>query len=132
MKLKMSNEVDLGREPVRHLLFVLAVPAITSQVVNALYNMVDNRYTYSIPETGAASLTGVGVCFPLIMIVFCLCLASGNGRRSKGQYPDGQKRQSGAEKIMGNCFFRPGNRRSAANDIDPDLSASAALSLWSQ
>ena len=65
----MSNEVDLGREPVRHLLFVLAVPAITSQVVNALYNMVDRMYIGHIPETGAASLTGVGVCFPLIMIV---------------------------------------------------------------
>lgn len=38
MKLKMSNEVNLGEEPVRHLLFVLAVPSITSQLVNALYN----------------------------------------------------------------------------------------------
>ena len=41
MKKTMSREVDLGNEPVRHLLLVLAVPAITSQVVNALYNMVD-------------------------------------------------------------------------------------------
>ena len=29
MKLKMSQEVDLGKEPVGHLLFILAVPAIT-------------------------------------------------------------------------------------------------------
>ena len=39
MKLKMSKEVDLGKEPIGHLLFVLAVPSIISQVVNALYNM---------------------------------------------------------------------------------------------
>ena len=43
MKIKMSEEVDLGHEPVKHLLFILALPAITSQVVNALYNMVGRR-----------------------------------------------------------------------------------------
>lgn len=36
MKLKMSKEVDLGKEPIGHLLFVLAVPSIISQLVNAL------------------------------------------------------------------------------------------------
>ena len=35
MKKTMGKEVDLGKEPVKHLLFV-AVPAITSQLVNAL------------------------------------------------------------------------------------------------
>ena len=40
MKLKMSKEVDLGKEPIGHLLFVLAVPSIISQVVNALYNIL--------------------------------------------------------------------------------------------
>ena len=49
MKKTMSREVDLGNEPVRHLLLVLAVPAITSQVVNALYNMVDRMYIGHIP-----------------------------------------------------------------------------------
>ena len=55
MKLTMSKEVDLGREPVRHLLFILAVPAITSQLVNALYNMVDRMYIGHIPEIGASA-----------------------------------------------------------------------------
>ena len=59
MKLKMSKEVDLGKEPVKHLLFILAVPAITSQVVNALYNMVDRMYIGHIPNIGSAALTGV-------------------------------------------------------------------------
>ena len=49
MKLKMSKEVDLGKEPIGHLLFVLAVPSIISQVVNALYNMVDRMYIGHIP-----------------------------------------------------------------------------------
>ena len=69
MKLTLSKEVDLAKEPIGHLLWVLAVPAITSQVVNALYNMVDRMYIGHIPEVGSVALTGVGVCFPLIMIV---------------------------------------------------------------
>ena len=63
MKLKMSREVDLGKEPVGRLLFILAVPTILSQIVNALYNMVDRMYIGHIPEVGAAALTGVGVWF---------------------------------------------------------------------
>ena len=69
MKIKMSKEVDLGKESVGKLLFILAVPTITSQVVNALYNMVDRMYIGHIPEIGADALTGVGVCFPIIMII---------------------------------------------------------------
>lgn len=79
MKLKMSNEVNLGEEPVRHLLFVLAVPAITSQLVNALYNMVDRMYIGHIPEIGASALTGVGICFPLIMIISAFAYLLGMG-----------------------------------------------------
>ena len=30
MRMTMNREVDLGKEPVKHLLFILAVPAITS------------------------------------------------------------------------------------------------------
>ena len=60
MRMTMNREVDLGKEPVKHLLFILAVPAITSQVVNALYNMVDRMYIGHIDEVGAVALTGVG------------------------------------------------------------------------
>ena len=34
-----------------------------------MYNIVDRIYIGHIPENGAAALTGVGVCMPLIMIV---------------------------------------------------------------
>ena len=105
MKLRMSNEVDLGRESVRHLLFVLAVPAITSQLVNALYNMVDRMYIGHIPETGAAALTGVGVCFPLIMIVSAFASLLGMGGAPRASILMGRKDKEGAEQIMGNCFF---------------------------
>ena len=104
MKLKMSNEVNLGEEPVRHLLFVLAVPAITSQLVNALYNMVDRMYIGHIPEIGASALTGVGVCFPLIMIISAFAYLLGMGGAPRASILMGKKNNDGAEQIMGNCF----------------------------
>lgn len=79
MKLTLSKEVNLAKEPIGHLLWVLAVPAITSQVVNALYNMVDRMYIGHIPEIGSVALTGVGVCFPLIMIVSAFAYLFGMG-----------------------------------------------------
>ena len=103
MKLKMSQEVDLGKEPIGHLLFILAVPAITSQVVNALYNMVDRMYIGHIPEVGSAALTGVGVCFPIIMIISAFAYLFGMGGAPRASIFMGKKDNDTAEKILGNC-----------------------------
>jgi putative MATE family efflux protein len=103
MKLKMSQEVDLGKEPVGYLLLILAVPAITSQVVNALYNMVDRMYIGHIPEVGSAALTGVGVCFPIIMIISAFAYLFGMGGAPRASIFMGKKDNDAAEKILGNC-----------------------------
>lgn len=104
MKKTMSKEVDLGNEPVRHLLFILAVPAITSQVVNALYNMVDRMYIGHIPEVGSTALTGVGVCFPIIMIISAFAYLMGIGGAPRASICMGKKDNDTAEKILGNSF----------------------------
>lgn len=99
-----SKEVDLGVTPVKRLLFVLAVPAITSQVVNALYNMVDRVYIGHIPGEGAAALTGVGICFPIIMIVSAFAYLMGMGGAPRASIFMGKQDKDTAEKILGNCF----------------------------
>ena len=104
MKKTMSKEVDLGNEPIRHLLLVLAVPAITSQVVNALYNMVDRMYIGHIPEVGSTALTGVGVCFPIIMIISAFAYLMGMGGAPRASIYMGKKDNDTAEKILGNSF----------------------------
>ena len=104
MKLTLSKEVNLAKEPIGHLLWVLAVPAITSQVVNALYNMVDRMYIGHIPEIGSVALTGVGVCFPLIMIVSAFAYLFGMGGAPRASIYMGKKQNDMAEKIMGNSF----------------------------
>ena len=43
---------DLGRDPVRRLLFQLALPCILAQLINLLYNLVDRMYIGHIPQEG--------------------------------------------------------------------------------
>ena len=102
--MKISREVDLGKEPIGHLLLVLAIPTIASQVINALYNMVDRMYIGHIPEIGAAALTGVGVSFPIIMIVSAFAALVGMGGAPQASIAMGRKDHEKAEKILGNCF----------------------------
>lgn len=104
MSREMSGEVNLGREPVGRLLFTLAVPAITSQLVNALYNMIDRMYIGHIPEIGSAALTGVGICFPLIMIISAFACLIGMGGAPRASIYMGKQDNGTAERILGNCF----------------------------
>ena len=105
MKLTMSNEVDLGKESVKKLFWILALPAILSQVINALYNVVDRMYIGHIPEIGSAALTGVGVCFPIIMIISAIAYLFGVGGAPRASIFMGKKDNKTAEKILGNCFI---------------------------
>lgn len=100
----MSKEADLANDSIKHLLFVLAVPAITSQVVNALYNMIDRMYIGHIKDVGAAALTGVGICFPIIMIVSAFAYLVGVGGAPRASIFMGKGDPKTSEKILGNCF----------------------------
>ena len=62
-----SKENELAGLPVRRLFFKLAVPAVTAQVINVTYNMVDRMFIGHIPKIGADALTGVGVTMRVIL-----------------------------------------------------------------
>ena len=101
----MNNEKDfLGTEPIGKLLRSLAIPTITAQLINMLYNIVDRIYIGHIPESGALALTGVGVCMPLIMIVSAFAALVGSGGAPRASIHMGKQDYDQAEKILGNCF----------------------------
>src|SRR5699024_2406754 len=91
-------------EPVGRLPVELALPAITSQVVNALYSMVDRMYIGHIPPTGSGALTGRGGCVPVIMGISAFAYVVGMGGAPRSSIYMGKKENGRAEKIMGNCF----------------------------
>ena len=66
------KQIDLGSGNVRKLLFSLSLPTILSQIVNMLYNLVDRVFIghiQPVETVGKLALTGVGVCFPVIIII---------------------------------------------------------------
>lgn len=102
-----GQKVDLGSGRVGKLLFSLALPTITSQIVNMLYNLVDRVYIGHMQPAdtvGKLALTGVGVCLPVIMIIsaFAALMAVGGAPRASIQEGRGNSRES--ERIMGGCL----------------------------
>ncbi|MEG0639338.1 MAG: MATE family efflux transporter [Clostridia bacterium] len=98
-----ANENELGTKPIGKLLFGLAVPAITAQIVNVLYNMVDRMYIGHIPNIGAFALTGVGVTFPIIMLVSAFATLASMGGAPRASIMMGRGDHQEAERILGNC-----------------------------
>lgn len=94
----------LGTEPVRSLLFKLAVPTVVAQLVNMLYNIVDRVYIGHMPENSALALTGVGVCMPLILVIAAFAALVSSGGAPKASISMGKQDYETAERILGNCF----------------------------
>ncbi|MDY5907775.1 MAG: MATE family efflux transporter, partial [Bullifex sp.] len=65
----MTREELMAKAPVGRLILRLASPTICAQLINALYSIVDRIYLGHIPGTGGIVLTGVGVTFPILMLI---------------------------------------------------------------
>ncbi len=102
-----QRSVDLGSGKVSRLLFSLALPTITSQIVNMLYNLVDRVYIghmQPVDTVGALALTGVGVCLPVIMIISAFAALVGMGGAPRASIQEGRGDLEGSQRIMGNSF----------------------------
>lgn len=97
-----NNEMASGSIP--RLLFRLAVPAITAQIINVLYNIVDRIYIGHIPEIGTAALTGVGVTFPILTLISAFSFFVGSGGAPQAAINMGKGNNDKAEKILGSSF----------------------------
>ena len=105
--MKEKKAVDLGSGSVKKLLFSLALPTITSQIVNMLYNLVDRIYIghmQPVDTVGALALTGVGVCLPVILVVSAFAALMAMGGAPRASIQEGRGDLQGAERIMGNSF----------------------------
>lgn len=100
-----STQNELEIEPIGKLLVKLATPAITAQIINALYNIVDRMYIGHMEGSGALALTGIGLTFPIIMIISAFSALIGMGGAPRASIKMGEKDIDGAEKILGNCFM---------------------------
>lgn len=100
-----KSEKDLAEAPIGKLFFRLALPAVTAQIVNVLYNIVDRVYIGHIPETGADALTGVGVTMPIILAISAFAALVSMGGAPRASMMMGKGKRDEAEQILGTCTF---------------------------
>jgi len=94
---------ELATKGIGKLLFSMALPAVTAQIINVLYNMVDRMYIGHIPDIGAAALTGVGITMPLITVISAFAALVSMGGAPRASIMMGKGEKDTAEKILGNC-----------------------------
>ena len=99
-----ENERNMGSGSVKKWMVRLAVPALVGQVVNLLYNIVDRIYIGHIPEIGGASLTGVGLFTPILMLITAFAMLCGTGGAPRAAIAMGKGDRETAQRILGNCF----------------------------
>ena len=82
----------------------LAVPMTLAQLINVLYNIVDRLYIGQLKDEATISLTGLGLCLPIISIVIAFANLFGMGGAPLCSIERGRGNNEEAEAIMGNSF----------------------------
>lgn len=100
--MNQTKEERLGTMPLPQLMASLAIPSVIAQLINVLYNIIDRMYIGHIPETGPVALTGVGLTFPIIMLISAFSAFIGAGGAPLASISLGKGDRERAEKILGN------------------------------
>ena len=99
----MKKTNDLGKGNIGKLLISLAAPAIVAQLVNVLYNIVDRIFIGRM-DNGELAMAGVGVAFPILMLISAFSALIGMGGAPLCAIKMEEKNNDEAEKIMSNSF----------------------------
>ena len=96
----MSKEIhNLGEGSVGKLLYKLAVPAIVANIVNALYNIVDQIFIGQ--GVGYLGNAATNIAFPLVTLCLAIGLMIGIGSAANLNLELGRKNYEKAKKIVG-------------------------------
>ena len=113
MAADIKKNDDFSKGPISKTILRLAVPMVLAQFVNVLYNIVDRMYIGHISDTSVDALTGVGVTFPVLLMVTAFANLFGSGgtplfsmARGAAQQggEEGEKQRERAADVMNNTF----------------------------
>ncbi len=99
-----AQERDFSVGSIKRQIMAQAVPLTVAQVVQLLYNVVDRIYIGHQPEAGDLALTGLGVTFPVIMLIAAFTNLFGTGGTVLFSIARGRRDEAEAEKVLGNVF----------------------------
>ncbi|MBR1874647.1 MAG: MATE family efflux transporter [Eubacterium sp.] len=82
-----------------------AVPMLIAQLVNLLYNLIDRVYIGRIPDVGSEALGGLGLTFPVIIMITAFTNLYAGGGAPLFSIAMGGKKKVRAEAIMQQCLY---------------------------
>ena len=85
-------------------ILTMALPMTAAQLINILYNIVDRVYLGHLEGVGRLSITGLGLCLPVISILIGFANLCGMGGAPLCSICRGKGENEEAESIMGNSF----------------------------
>ncbi len=101
----MKMENNLGTDPVKSLVWRIAIPSMLAQFVSVLYSIVDRIYISNIPEVGDLALAGVGVCGPVVTMIGAFASLIGIGGAPLMSIRMGAGKMEEARRILSNSFL---------------------------
>ncbi len=99
-----GGERDFSKGSVKRQIIAQAVPLTVAQVVQLLYNVVDRIYIGHLEGIGDVALTGLGVTFPVIVLIAAFTSLFGSGGTALFSIARGRRDEEEAERILGNVF----------------------------
>lgn len=99
----MDKIQELETKPIGHLLWQYALPAVITQVVASIYNIVDRVFLGQY--VGALAIAGLAITLPIMNIIHALGSLVGVGASSRMSIVLGRKDIRWAEKILGNSIL---------------------------
>ena len=103
-KTKDAMNEQLAQAKILPLLVRLAIPAAAAQLVNALYSIVDRMYIGHMPGDGTLALSGIGLTFPITMLISAFSCLPGMGGAPLASIALGEGNQKKAQKYLCNAI----------------------------
>lgn len=100
---KTTEELDHGK--LLPLIFKLIIPAIISQLITFLYNIVDRVYVSQIQESGMDALAALGIVLPITLIIQSFSNLVGLGGSPRASMKLGQGNTKEANQIFNTSAF---------------------------
>ena len=98
--IQIDKTKELETKKISHLLWMYAIPAVISQIIAAIYNIVDRMFIGQ--GVGPMAIAGLTITLPLMNIIHAFGSLIGVGSASRMSIVLGKKDVHWAEKILGN------------------------------
>ena len=99
-----GSKYDFSSGSVKGRILAQALPLTLAQAVQLLYNVVDRIFIGHLEDVGEMALSGLGVTFPVIVLIAAFTSLFGTGGATLFSIARGEGKKEEAERVLGNVF----------------------------